>query len=96
MQIVPEIGRLLGTDDLFDPEKNVGAGARYLRYLLDRFGDTRIALAAFNAGEGNVEKFGGIPPFPETQNYVRRVNERASDYRARVRRLAIGFERAGP
>lgn len=85
MQIMPETGRLMGAADLFDPADNVAAGTKYLRYLFDRFPDQRLALAAYNAGEGNVEKFGGIPPFTETQNYLRRVNVRTSQYRQRVR-----------
>jgi len=85
MQIIPTTGRLLGTDDLFNPEANVAAGAKYLRYLLDRFADQRVALAAYNASEGNVAKFNGVPPFPETLNYVRRVNERTREYRERIR-----------
>jgi hypothetical protein len=84
MQIIPSTGRLLGAEDLFNPAQNIAAGAKYLRYLHDRFGDERVALAAYNAGEGNVEKFGGIPPFPETQNYLTRVASRARLYRERV------------
>jgi hypothetical protein len=84
MQLVPSTGRLMGTDDLFNPEENVAAGTKYLRYLLNRFGDQRIALAAYNAGEGNVERFGGIPPFPETLNYLQRVTRRTADYRQKV------------
>ncbi len=84
MQLIPSTGRLMGANDLFDPDENVKAGARYLRYLLDRFGDQTIALAAYNAGEGNIVRFGGIPPFPETINYVRRVDRRTARYRARV------------
>ena len=84
MQIIPSTGRLLGADDLFDPDANVAAGAKYLRYLFDRFEDPRVVLAAYNAGEGNVERFGGIPPFPETLNYIRRVNTRTREYRSRV------------
>jgi hypothetical protein len=85
MQIVPETGRLMGADDLFNPAQNIAAGTRYLRYLLDRFPDQRMALAAYNAGEGNVEKFGGIPPFEETLNYLRRVNARTKEYRQHIR-----------
>lgn len=85
MQIVPETGRILGCDNPFNPSENVAAGAKYLRYLLDRFGDQRTALAAYNAGEGNVERFGGIPPFPETQNYLQRVTHGTHSYRQRVR-----------
>lgn len=85
MQIIPTTGRLFGADDLFNPEANVATGAKYLRYLLDRFENERVALAAYNAGEGNVAKFNGVPPFPETLNYIHRVNERTREYRDRIR-----------
>lgn len=85
MQIIPETGRLMGADDLFDPEENIAAGTKYLRYLFDRFGDQRTALAAYNAGEGNVERFGGMPPFDETLNYVQRVQSRTMRYRQAIR-----------
>lgn len=85
MQIIPSTGRDLGADDLFNPTQNIAAGTKYLRYLVDRFRDERVAIAAYNAGEGNVEKFGGIPPFPETLTYIERVNVRTRQYRQRVR-----------
>lgn len=86
MQVIPSTGRLMGADDLFNPAENIAAGTKYLRYLFDRFGDDqRLALAAYNAGEGNVEKFGGVPPFPETINYLRRVNVTTTQYYQRVR-----------
>ena len=85
MQIVPETGRLMGCEDPFNPVENIAAGTKYLRYLLDRFGDERLALAAYNAGEGNIERFGGIPPFSETQDYIRKVAARAGYYRQHVR-----------
>lgn len=84
MQIVPETGRLLGCENPFNPSQNIAAGTKYLRYLLDRFGDQRTALAAYNAGEGNVERFGGIPPFPETTEYLQRVSHRTKSYRQRI------------
>jgi soluble lytic murein transglycosylase-like protein len=84
MQILPSTGRLLGAENLFDPEVNIAAGTKYLRYLINRFDDPRIALAAYNAGEGNVAKFGGVPPFQETQNYLERVHRRTSRYRKRI------------
>lgn len=93
MQIVPETGRLLGCGNPFNPSENVAAGAKYLRYLMDRFGDQRMALAAYNAGEGNVERFGGIPPFPETINYLQRVGEGTHSYRQRVRNRYIASVR---
>jgi soluble lytic murein transglycosylase-like protein len=85
MQIVPETSRLLGCQNPFDPDANIAAGTKYLRQLLDRFGDQRMALAAYNAGEGNIEKFGGIPPFDETLDYVQRVARHAAEYRQAIR-----------
>jgi soluble lytic murein transglycosylase-like protein len=74
MQLVPRTGRWLGATNLMNPTQNVQAGAKYLRYLTDRFhGDQQKAIAAYNAGEGNVRRFGGVPPFKETRNYVQRV-----------------------
>ncbi len=85
MQIVPDTARLLGIANPFDPEQNIAAGTKYFRYLLDRFEDERIALAAYNAGEGKVERCGCIPPISETLSYVEKVNVRAHRYRQRVR-----------
>ena len=85
MQIVPETARLLGLANVFDPEQNIAAGTRYYRYLLDRFENERIALAAYNAGEGHVERCRCVPEFAETQRYIEKVNVRASRYRQRVR-----------
>src|ERR1051326_715713 len=69
MQLVPSTARRFGVSNSFDPSQNVDAGVRYLRYLQDLFGDDRLAIAAYNAGEGAVLKRGGIPPFRETRNY---------------------------
>ena len=72
MQVMPTTGRRYGALDLFDPKVNVDAGVRHLKKLLSRY-DLPLALAAYNAGEAAVDRFGGIPPFRETQNYVTRI-----------------------
>ena len=75
MQLMPATANRFGVSDLYDPGQNIGAGASYLKFLIDRFGkDLRLALAAYNAGENAVDRSGGrIPPFSETQAYVPRV-----------------------
>jgi len=73
MQIMPSTGAELGLRDPHDVEGNIEAGVRYLRMQLDRFGSAGLALAAYNAGPAQVERYGGIPPFRETQDYVRKV-----------------------
>jgi hypothetical protein len=77
MNLMPATGKRFGADDLMDPQQNVEAGTRYLRFLLKRFdGDVTLAIAGLNAGEGNVDKYEGVPPFGETQNYVRIITGR--------------------
>ncbi len=76
MQLMPETAKTLGVRNSFDPEQNVDGGSRYLRSLLDQHEqDLSLALAAYNAGPTAVAKHGGIPPYPETQKYVKRVLE---------------------
>jgi hypothetical protein len=72
MQLMPQTARQYGVRNPLDPAANVEAGVRHLRVLLDRY-ELPLALAAYNAGEAAVERFGGIPPYPETRNYVSRV-----------------------
>jgi len=72
MQLMPATADMLGVDPL-RAEENVNGGVRYLRSLVERFGDVTHALAAYNAGPDSVERYGGIPPYPETRQYVRRV-----------------------
>lgn len=84
MQLMPQTARRFGVRDIFDPTENVVGGVRYLRYLLDLYPDnSALSLAAYNAGEGAVERFGGVPPYPETRQYVRRVNNFYKLYQSR-------------
>jgi soluble lytic murein transglycosylase-like protein len=85
MQLVPRTGRWMGARDLTNPAQNIAAGTKYLKYLSERFdGNETKIIAAYNAGEGNVKRFGGVPPFRETRKYVTKVRSYEQDYRNRV------------
>ena len=76
MQLMPETARRFGCNDCFNPETNIDAGTHYLRWLLERFGgDLSMVLAGYNAGEGSVDRFDGVPPFGETESYVKSIEE---------------------
>ncbi len=74
MQLMPRTGRWMGAENLYDPEQNVDAGVKYIKYLQQQFnGNLKKTIAAYNAGEGNVRRYNGVPPFRETQHYVKKV-----------------------
>ena len=85
MQLMPKTAQELGIDNPFHPAENVEGGTRYLRDMLDRFGDLERALAAYNAGPEAVDRFDGIPPYPETLKYVTRVLDYYREYNAEFR-----------
>jgi soluble lytic murein transglycosylase-like protein len=80
MQIMPDTGKGLNLDNPFDPAHNLETGIRYLKAMLAKFGDVRLALAAYNAGPGRVSREGGVPPIAETENYVKKVLARYGKY----------------
>ena len=91
MQLMPATGRRYGVSNSFDVHENIDAGVKYLKYLMDLFGDDRLALAAYNAGESAVMRYGNVPPYPETVDYVYRVG-RARD----AARLSAPVAQAAP
>lgn len=85
MQLMPRTGRWMGAENLYDPEQNIDAGVKYMKYLHKKFnGDLKKTIAAYNAGEGNVQRYRGIPPFRETRQYVKKV---LKNYDKRTRQL---------
>jgi soluble lytic murein transglycosylase-like protein len=83
MQLMPQTAASLGVRDSYDPSQNIRGGTKYLRALLERFGDVELAVAAYNAGPAAVERYRGVPPYAETRNYVRNVLARYQELKRR-------------
>ena len=96
MQLIPETARRMGVGNSFDSRQNIQGGVRYLSQLQSRYDDLRLVLAAYNAGEGAVDRYGGIPPYAETQEYVYRVGKRFGDLRRLAQRQAATSKAAKP
>jgi soluble lytic murein transglycosylase-like protein len=97
MQLIPSTARRFGVGDTFHPQQNIEGGVRYLKYLMELYhGDERLALAAYNAGEGAVAKYKGIPPYPETQNYVYQVGKRLGQSREAERKAKAAAPEVKP
>jgi len=93
MQLMPRTGRWMGASNLYDPEQNIDAGVKYIKYLNGRFnGDLKKTIAAYNAGEGNVMRYRGVPPFRETRTYVKKV---LKNYDKRTKQLEDYKKREG-
>jgi soluble lytic murein transglycosylase-like protein len=97
MQLIPSTAKRFGVADTFDASDNILGGVRYLRFLLDYYqGDYTKAVAAYNAGEAAVDKYNGVPPFPETRNYVLRVGKNLKTARAQESKRPVQVADATP
>lgn len=97
MQLVPRTGKWMGARDLTNPQQNIAAGTKYLKYLSERFdGNETKIIAAYNAGEGNVKRFGGVPPFRETRKYVSKVRTYEQEYKSRVQNRIADMQAGSP
>ena len=96
MQLMPGTARDMGVTNAYDPAQNIEGGVKYLAWLKKQFSNTNHIIAAYNAGLGNVRKHGGIPPFRETQNYVKSVNSRYNSLYRNDTSLTAGYLAQAP
>ncbi|MFW2177937.1 MULTISPECIES: lytic transglycosylase domain-containing protein [unclassified Moraxella] len=95
MQLMPATARRFGVTNAWNPAENIEGAAKYLKFLHGRFGNIQHVIASYNAGEGNVAKYGGIPPFRETRDYVQRVLSRYNNLYRNDPRLKVGANNTG-
>jgi soluble lytic murein transglycosylase-like protein len=96
MQLIPATARRFGAADSFDVRENITAGVKYLKYLQDMFKDDRLALAAYNAGEGAVLKYRNVPPYRETENYVYKVGKTYGEARRKQQAVKVATVAPAP
>lgn len=96
MQLMPSTARRFGVNNTFDPRENIEGGVRYLKFLQDTFQDDRLAIAAYNAGENAVAKYRGVPPYPETVDYVAKVGKRYGQAQQVAAKTTSQAKSAGP
>src|SRR5262249_10906504 len=89
MQLMPKTARRFGVTNSFDARQNIEGGVKYLKFLQEKFQDDRLAIAAYNAGEGAVERFKGVPPYPETVSYVAKVGAKVAQAKKPVNQGTI-------
>jgi soluble lytic murein transglycosylase-like protein len=94
MQLIPATARRFGVANRFDVRENITAGVKYLKYLQEMFGDDRLALAAYNAGEGAVQRYKDIPPYRETEDYVLKVGKHYGEARKQQKKTKEGEDKA--
>jgi len=94
-QLMPDTAKMLGVKNVFDIDENLEAGARYLKMLYKKHKDWKLALAAYNAGSGTVDRYGSVPPYKETQDYVRRILEKKENHNGSRKKYRIVMKRVG-
>jgi len=96
MQLIPSTARRFGVQNSFDVKENLTAGVKYLKYLQELFKDDRLAIAAYNAGEGAVLRYGNVPPYKETEQYVKKVGRTYGEAKKKLAPAVVAQAEAKP